>query len=221
MLYSPTMERSLRESLSRHARFNGALRAFFDGRGYTEVDTPTLAPFLIPEPAIEVFRTEFLTREGAEIPLWLIPSPELWMKRLLARGSGNIYQVSRSFRNGDFGGAFHNPEFRLLEWYTMGAGYRESIGIAEDLFAFLLSAEEPGRPREHLAPPFLRYTMEEAFRQMAGIELADCQEVAAMRNAGLSKGLAMPRELTWEEAFHIVFLSLVEPELPATPVPLS
>ena len=64
--------------------------------------------------------------------------------------------------------------------------------------------------------------MEEAFRQIAGIELADCQEVAAMRNAGLSKGLAMQRVLTWEEAFHIVFLSLVEPELPRTrPVVLT
>ena len=53
--------------------------------------------------------------------MWLIPSPESWMKRLLAQGAGDIYQISRSFRNGDFGSPHHNPEFRLLEWYTVGA----------------------------------------------------------------------------------------------------
>ena len=209
------MENSLRNSLLGHARFAAALRSFFAERGYAEVETPTLSPFLIPEPAIEVFRTDFINRGGAEVPVWLIPSPELWMKRLLAQGSGSIFQVSRCFRNGDFGGAFHNPEFRLLEWYTMGAGYRESIGITEELFAFLLAADGLGTtPRAELAPPFLRLTMEEAFRSVAGIELSDCLEVGAMRDAGISKGLAMPPELTWEEAFHIVFLTLVEPALP-------
>ncbi|MGA2479435.1 MAG: amino acid--tRNA ligase-related protein [Spirochaetia bacterium] len=209
------MENSLRDSVLGHARFIARLKGFFAERGYAEVETPTLSPYLIPEPAIEVFRTDFLSRSGATVPLWLIPSPELWMKRLLARGSGDIFQVSRSFRNGDFGGAFHNPEFRLLEWYTMNAGYRESIPIAEELFAFLLaSGEHLGGRREALAPPFLRYTMEEAFRVFAGIELAACLEIDAMREAGISKGLAMPVGLTWEEAFHIVFLTLVEPAIP-------
>jgi elongation factor P--(R)-beta-lysine ligase len=208
------MENRLRDSLLGHARFIASLRSFFAERGYAEVETPTLSPYLIPEPAIEVFRTDFITRSGAEVPLWLIPSPELWMKRLLAQGSGNIFQVSRSFRNGDFGGAFHNPEFRLLEWYTMGAEYRQSIDIIEDLFAFLLAADGSGGPCEWLAPPFLRFTMEEVFRTYAGIELADCQGVRQMRDAGLSRGLAMPGELTWEQAFHIVFLTLVEPGLP-------
>jgi elongation factor P--(R)-beta-lysine ligase len=209
------MDSPLRKRLIRDARFTAAVRGFFDAHGYVEVDTPTLAPFLIPEPAIEVFRTELLDRNGAARPLWLIPSPELWMKRLLARGSGDIFQVSRSFRNGDFGGAFHNPEFRLLEWYTMGAGYRQSIEIAEQLFSFLLASGEPlGRPAAELAPPFLRFTMEEAFRAFAGVELASCQEPGALRDAGISKGLAMPVGLTWEEAFHIIFLTLVEPALP-------
>ena len=107
----------------RHARFSAEVRGFFRSQGYAEVDTPVLRPYLIPEPAIEVFQTEYLPARGAARPMWLAPSPELWMKRLLAAGSGDIFQVSRSFRNGDFGGPHHNPEFRLLEWYTVGAGY--------------------------------------------------------------------------------------------------
>jgi elongation factor P--(R)-beta-lysine ligase len=208
------MENILREGLLARARFAAAIRRFFAEHGYAEVETPTLSPALIPEPAIEVFRTDFLSRGGPVVPLWLIPSPEVWMKRLLAGGSGDIFQVSRSFRNGDAGGAFHNPEFRLLEWYTVGAGYRESIGITEELFSSLLAAGEGAGREAQLSPPFLRLTMAEAFRDIAGIALAECLEVPAMRAAGTAKGLAMPADLTWEEAFHIVFLSLVEPELP-------
>ena len=203
-----------RSRLHAHARFVGSIRAYFGDRGYEEVDTPSLCPYLIPEPAIEVFRTDYLSARGAEAPLWLAPSPELWMKRLLARGSGSIFQISHSFRNGDLGSAVHNPEFRLLEWYTTGSTYMDSIEIAEDLFSRLLAENTPGRPGEELAPPFLRMTMEEAFRGFAGIELAACQDVPRMREAGLGQGAAMPADPTWEEAFHIAFLTLVEPRLP-------
>lgn len=204
----------IRSSLLTHARFTHSLRGFFIDNGYAEVDTPSLAPFLIPEPAIEVFRTEYLSSRGAAVPLWLIPSPELWMKRLLARGSGSIFQISHSFRNGDFGRAVHNPEFKLLEWYTAGSRYLDSIPVAEDLFSRLLSENPPGRPREQLAPPFIRMSMEEAFRLFAGIDLAACQDVQSLKEAGARQRVAMPDDPTWEEAFHIVFLTLVEPCLP-------
>jgi lysyl-tRNA synthetase class 2 len=208
------MEMSLRQRVMRHARFTSAVRDFFQSRGYAEVDTPTLAPHLIPEPAIEVFQTEYLPARGPARPMWLIPSPELWMKRLLAGGAGNIFQVSRSFRNGDFGGPHHNPEFRLLEWYTVGAGYLDSIRMTEDLFAHLLARAEPGHPAAQLSPPFARISMEEAFRKYAGIDLARCQEPEALRREARAKGITMSGSPTWEEAFHIVFLTLVEPLLP-------
>ncbi len=130
----------LRGRLESHARFASEIRGYFTARGYVEVETPTLSPFLIPEPAIEVFQTEYLGPGGHPRDLWLIPSPELWMKRLLGRGSGNIFQISRSFRNGDVGSPLHNPEFRLLEWYTVGSGYVESIDVLEGLFSHLLSS---------------------------------------------------------------------------------
>jgi elongation factor P--(R)-beta-lysine ligase len=208
------MEAPLRARLERHARFIDAIRAFFSARGYAYVDTPTLAPFLIPEPAIEVFATELHSLRGESMPLWLIPSPELWMKRLLAGGSGNIFQLSRSFRNGDFESPLHNPEFTLLEWYTLEAGYMDAIPLTEELFAHLLPLAAPGVDRKRLEPRFLRMSMEEAFRDVAGIDLAACPDARSMREAGLAKGAAMPESPTWEEAFHIAFLTLVEPRLP-------
>jgi lysyl-tRNA synthetase class 2 len=222
MLYSPFVADNLRARLQRQAQFIRTLRAFFEERGYLEVDTPTLSPVLIPEPSIEVFQTSFRPARGGEIPLWLIPSPELWMKRLLAAGSGNIFQVSRCFRNGDFGGPHHNPEFRLLECYTIDAGSLDSIPLIEGLFSRLVLQAPPGPHLERLAPPFSRLTMEEAFRHYAGIELAKCRDARAMKEAGIRSGAAMPPDPTWEEAFHIAFLTLVEPHLPrARPLVLT
>jgi len=204
----------LRRALERSARFTRAIREHFSRTGYVEVDTPVLSPFLIPEPAIEVFRTELLSSRGGGPDLYLAPSPELWMKRLIARGSGSIFQISRSFRNGDFASPLHNPEFRLLEYYTVGGTYLDSIAVTESLFSHLLGTAGPAAPVERLAPPFLRLSMEEAFRQHAGIELASCQDAQSMVRAGAGKGLAIPADANWEEAFHIVFLTLVEPSLP-------
>jgi lysyl-tRNA synthetase class 2 len=203
----------LRERLLRSARFTAEIRRFFSDEGYAEVDTPSLAPFLIPEAAIEVFRAEYLTHAGAPLPLYLAPSPELWMKRLLGEGSGNIFQIARSFRNGDFGPRTHNPEFRLLEWYTVGAAYTDCIPTTERLFERLL-AVPPGHADPSLSPPFLRMTMEEAFREYAGVALGECAQTSELVRQGERLGLVMPREATWEEAFHVIFLSLVEPRLP-------
>ncbi len=215
--YTPeVIDAQLRERLKRHQRFAGEIRSYFCDRGYLEVDTPALSPFLIPEPAIEVFQTELLGPAGRSRDMWLAPSPELWMKRLLGRGSGNIFQISRSFRNGDVGSPIHSPEFRLLEWYTVASGYLESIEAAEGLFDRLLGAGPSagwGR-RAELSPPFDRLTMQEAFHRYAGIDLSRCQDVESMVAAGRSRGVNMPEHCTWEEAFHIVFLTSVEPSLP-------
>jgi lysyl-tRNA synthetase class 2 len=204
----------LRTALERSARFTRAIREHFSRSGYVEVDTPVLSPFLIPEPAIEVFRTELLGSRGGATDLYLAPSPELWMKRLIAGGSGSIFQISRSFRNGDFASPLHNPEFRLLEYYTVGGTYLDSIAVTESLFSHLLRTAGPAAPVERLAPPFLRLSMEEAFRRFAGIELASWQDAPSIVGAAAAKGLAIAHDATWEQAFHIVFLTLVEPSLP-------
>ena len=214
LLYSSAMDPSLRETLRRHDGFSGTVRAFFRDRGYVEVETPVLSPFLIPEPAIEVFQAQYVPGRGSPRPLWLAPSPELWMKRLLAAGSGDIFQISRSFRNGDYGGPHHNPEFRLLEWYTVGCGYLQSIDVTEELFRRMIAEGQAARPEAELAPPFARLTMEEAFRELAHIDLARCQEPGQLIDEARRAGLDVRDSPTWEQAFHLLFLTLVEPELP-------
>jgi lysyl-tRNA synthetase class 2 len=208
------MQPDVRARLERSERFTREIRRFFLDRDHVEVDTPCLSPFLIPEPAIEIFRTAFHPAAGGSVELYLAPSPELWMKRLLAAGSGSIFQIAHSFRDGDLGGRLHNPEFRLLEWYTVDAACLDQVATTEELVSRLLAADPPGVPRERLAPPFRMMTMQEAFRELAGMDLARSPETGAMVEAARSLGCDARDDWTWEQAFHGAFLAAVEPRLP-------
>jgi len=208
------MQPDLRARLARSARFSRQIREFFEGRGHVEVDTPCLSPYLIPEPAIDAFATAFHPAAGGSVELYLAPSPELWMKRLIAAGSGNIFQIARSFRDGDLGGPLHNPEFHLLEWYTVGASCRDQIPVTEELVARLAAADPPEVPRERLAPPFRVVTMQEAFVEHAGLDLAACTDTGSLIEAARSRGVDARDGWTWEQAFHGVFVAAVEPRLP-------
>ncbi len=95
------------------------IRALFSAAGLLEVDTPSLSPAGNPDPAIDSFCTV-----GNGQALYLHTSPEFPMKRLLAAGSGDIYQICKVFRQGE-SGRNHNPEFTLLEWYRLGIDHHQ------------------------------------------------------------------------------------------------
>ncbi|MFP4180860.1 MAG: amino acid--tRNA ligase-related protein, partial [Spirochaetaceae bacterium] len=124
------------------SRVHQRIRSFFFSKDYLEVETPILSPGVIPEAPIELFETAYFDGRGGERPLFMLPSPELYMKKLLAEGSGDIFQLVRSFRNGEELGPMHNPEFTMLEWYTTGADYHDSIATAEELFLSLAELGE-------------------------------------------------------------------------------
>jgi lysyl-tRNA synthetase class 2 len=135
------------ESLWERARIIRRVREFFDRKKYLEADTPLLSPNLIPETCLEVFETAYLAPEGSrrpKQPLWLVPSPEIWMKKLIARHRINMYQIGKCFRNGESLGRLHSPEFTMLEYYTVDADYRDSLILTEELFAFLTGPRQGG-----------------------------------------------------------------------------
>jgi len=184
--------------LHERSRIIRETRSFFDSRQYLSVDTPLLAPDLIPENCLEVFETSWLPPNGSKQQpekRWLIPSPEIWMKQLISRHRVNMYQICKCFRNTESRGHLHSPEFTMLEYYTMDADYLDSLALTEELFTHLLDKIPPNlisrEIRESLEPPFLRITMEEAFCRWAGFSLTETAKAGrkAMEQEGRRLGL--------------------------------
>lgn len=115
------------ETLRLRARLNATVRTFFAGRNALEVETPVLSRAGNTDPNIASFALEFSGRtDGAPRTRWLRTSPEYPLKRLLAAGVGDCYELGRVFRDGE-AGARHNPEFTMLEWYRAGWDHRQLI----------------------------------------------------------------------------------------------
>ncbi|MBO6167175.1 MAG: EF-P lysine aminoacylase GenX [Kiritimatiellae bacterium] len=144
------------DALKRRAAIIKDIRAFFDSRGFTEVETPVRIAAPAPEPHIDC---PPVTTGG-----FLRASPELQMKKLLAAGMDRIYQIGPCFRDGEKGSR-HNPEFTMIEWYRLDADYMD---ILRDTEALLFSL---GLGRDDKAPAleadFKRLTVREAYRKYA------------------------------------------------------
>jgi lysyl-tRNA synthetase class 2 len=149
--------------LKLRARMLAHIRAFFADRAVLEVETPVLSAAGIPDPNLYSFTTHY-TGPGAAHgrELYLHTSPEFGMKRLLAAGSGSIFQVGKVFRDGE-SGRLHNPEFTMLEWYRVGYDHRALISEVAELVTGLLSAHIPLAATESLS-------YQEAFQRHTGID---------------------------------------------------
>jgi lysyl-tRNA synthetase class 2 len=198
------------ELLRERARIFREIRSFFDARNYLEADTPLLAPDLIPETCLEVFETACLAPTRGPKPYWLIPSPEIWMKKLIAQHRVSLYQICKCFRNGESTGHLHSPEFTMLEYYTMDAQYLDSLTLTEELVASLRGDSR----QTGLAPPFLRITMEEAFSQWAGFSLFEAAETGTLGDEARKLGLNPPPGLDTAALYDLIFIHAVEPALP-------
>lgn len=120
------------------------VRDFFAGRHVMEVETPVLGRFGVTDPNIDSIPARATPVAGRGAGGWLQTSPEYHMKRLLAAGSGPIWQCSRVFRDGERG-ARHNPEFSLLEWYRPGFDDRALMDEVAELVCGWLSLPQPAR----------------------------------------------------------------------------
>ena len=113
------------------------IRAFMSEREILEVETPILAHTTVPDPNIRGLSTNLHTTcSPVSEELFLQSSPEYAMKRLLASGSGSIYQITRVFRDGE-AGRLHNPEFTMLEWYRPGINHQQLMDEVDQLLQVL------------------------------------------------------------------------------------
>jgi lysyl-tRNA synthetase class 2 len=199
-------------ALDRRAKLLRRLREFFWDRGFTEVETPLLAPEVIPELHIEPIAVGDPRRLNlSDSPdtfrdithWWLQASPELHMKRLLAAGATAIFQVTRSFRAGERG-QLHNPEFTIVEWYRTGDDLQTGIEFLDELQQSLVTT-----------PPARRTTYSDAFQRAIGIcphtaSIAELKEVAD--RFGISVPAAMDRA-DRDEWLNLLLATRIEPQL--------
>ena len=125
-------------NLNERAALLAQLRAFFSDRAVLEVETPLLSQATVPDPGIEVFPVPAAGSKAT--PRYLQTSPEFAMKRLLAAGAGDIYQISKAFRQGE-AGRHHNPEFTLLEWYRIGWDHAALMREVAELLSAVLGSK--------------------------------------------------------------------------------
>jgi lysyl-tRNA synthetase class 2 len=152
------------DNLKRRAEMIRLIRRFFYDRGYLEVETPSLADCPIPEAFIEPIATE----RGC-----LLPSPELYMKPLLAAGFGDVFQICHAFRKGEKGSQ-HREEFTLLEYYRIDRDYLDLAAETEALIVVLAQSITGSLVINYqglkidLSPPWPRLSVEEAFTAICG-----------------------------------------------------
>ena len=156
------------ETLRLRARLYATIRGFFAERDVLEVETPMLSVAGNTDPNIQSFSLTFSGRtDGAPRTRWLRTSPEFALKRLLAAGVGDCYELGRVFRDGEAGGR-HNPEFTMREWYRVGWDHRrlidETVALVQAALALV------GREAR-----VLRSSYRELYRQRLGLDpfLAD------------------------------------------------
>lgn len=195
------------------ARVVTALRRFLDERGFVEVETPVLQPLYGGALA-----RPFTTHHNAlDMQLYLRIADELYLKRLIVGGMERVYEIGKDFRNEGLS-RFHNPEFTMLEFYAAYLDYEGVMRLTEEMLSSVVSGavgrttvERDGHTID-FAPPYARYTMYEALREVGGVDVENATADALrerVRALGVGDVAGMGRGKLIDELFG----ALVEPKL--------
>ena len=207
-----------------------AIREYFKIHGFHEVETPKLLPQPSTEPFLEVFQTELKDDQGHSYQAFLPSSPEFALKKLLSAGSGSVFEICKSFRNGEGKSGSHNPEFTILEWYHTPGDYMTVAQDFEELLLFIWQRLKPSRlhlvgrslrgvtlkyqGKEYsLKAPWERISVAEAFQKYAGIDTETMLDEEMLKAVGKKKGYEVTEGTTWEEIWNQVIANEIEPKL--------
>lgn len=189
------------DALRRRADLLHRLRAFFGERGVLEVETPTLSSATVTDLHLRSLSTR-VVGPGGERRLYLQTSPEFAMKRLLAAGSGPIFQICRAFRDGE-AGRRHNPEFTLLEWYQPGFDHHALMDEMDELLGHAIGA-----------PAAERQTYRRAFERWTGVDPLVASR-AELASCAARHGIDSVSADAWhrDDWLHLLLSRVVEPHL--------
>jgi lysyl-tRNA synthetase class 2 len=198
------------EMLQLRSRLLAAVRVFFTDRGYLEVETPLLSHDIVVDAHLE----PFTIRQGAgDVPLYLQTSPEAGMKRLLAAGSGSIFQITRSFRRGERGSR-HNPEFTMVEWYGLGTTYHQQMQFTQELIGAVVAAADSTEATAGWSQPFEILTYDEAFRRSMGCSVLDLDDIGLLELSVAADVLNYSSSpINRDDLLNLILSERVEPTL--------
>ena len=190
------------ENIQRRAKLLATIRQFFCDRNVMEVQTPILGTAPNPEPNLVNFITTY-TQPGSENPrtLYLQTSPEFHMKRLLAAGSGSIYQIIPVFRNEE-AGRYHNPEFTMLEWYRVDFNCQQLMDEVDLLLQTVLKSK-----------PATRITYQTIFKELVELDPLTCTQQDAA-NVLTQSGVQLHSPIaSLDEGLQLLMTHIIEPQL--------
>lgn len=194
------------EALRQRAAYINSIRQFFCSRAYLEVDTPSMAHHGGTDVYLSNIQASFRQK-----PYPLQTSPEYHMKRLLAAGSGPIFQLAKVFRDDEVG-RWHNPEFTLLEWYKPGVDHH---GLMDEVNLFLQRVID--------AKPMIRKTYKDAFLEACDVDpftasIKDLQSVLAKHDL---EGVLASDETDKDQYLFLLMSHVVEPFLSLSAAPVA
>lgn len=196
---------TLRDRLKRRQQFIRKLRRFFEQRDVVEVDTPLMGVATSTDPHIQSFSVcEPLSPQSVQRSGYLQTSPEFYMKRLLAAGSGSIYQIAKAFRAGEKG-RLHSPEFTLLEWYRLYFDHHELMEEVAQLMCALLGAQ---------CKTWDKVTYKALFTRYLSLN-PHSSEKAALLKCAEDKGvdIAVMQDLSTSGCLDFLFSFFIQPKL--------
>lgn len=212
-----------RPLLLKRGRLKTAIRAHFEGQGFTEVECGALVVSPGNETHLQAFETVLTGTDGVRQAMYLHTSPEFSAKKLLAAGESRIFDFARVFRNQE-GGRLHAPEFTMLEWYRAREDY--SVVIEDTLAVLRLAAEVAGakelRHRDAVCDAHAaadRLTVAQAFTHHAGIDLLatlsaeGLGDANALRSRARRGGIDVSDDDDWSDMFAKILTLRVEPRL--------
>jgi len=189
------------EMLRLRAEVLAAIRAFFADRGVLEVETPLLASAPVTDLHLQALSCRY-RGPGADQgrKLYLQTSPEFAMKRLLAAGTGAVYQICKAVRDGEAGG-MHNPEFTILEWYRPGWNHHRLMDEVDELLQLVLGT----RPGDRL-------TYATIFERHASVDVFSANDEELVSRAE-TLGVTQPNALGRDDLLNLLLTHVVEPQL--------
>lgn len=194
------------DTLIQRARILKLIRSFFHERGYLEVETPAMAKFGVTDVYLSNIKATFRQQSYC-----LQTSPEYHMKRLLAAGSGPIFQLARVFRDDELG-RWHNPEFTMLEWYQLDINHHALMAEMDDLLQIILEC-----------PPLVKQSYRQVFQDTCGIDpfLASIDQFKAILNQFELDNVLASDEEDRDQYLFLLMSHVVEPAFAKQPYPLA